>query len=241
MKLCEFLHFNHHCPICGEKLTLFMQWFTRTNAVCFKGVPIDQDLYRFMPYLGGEAEKGEVNFWEEGMLLKDYGESFETQIINSRLMQEAKKYQIYFFYLCNPKGFDTKNKAFGDYDISMYKGCYFRSTVEMEFRRDDDQESKNWSLQVTNPDSIDIVNKEESYAIKTRNDKVEKVYLINLDNEQKTTTLWHYSVTEEQRKIKDWEPKLFKTEMPLLPSRPDVSEENREKLVNRFDSWIIMS
>lgn len=241
MKLCEFLHFNQHCPICGDKLTLFMQWFTRTNSVCFKGVLVDQDLYRFMPYVGGHAEKNEPNFWEEGMLLKDDGDSFETSIINSRLMQEAKKYQIYFFYLCNPQGIDTKNKAWGDYDISMYKGCYYRSTVEMEFRREDDQESKNWSLQVINPDSRDIVNKEESFAIKSRNDKLEKVYLVNLDTESKATTLWHYTVDEEQRNIKDWEPNLFRKDIPLLRSRPDLSEENREKLISRFDSWIIMS
>jgi hypothetical protein len=70
---------------------------------------------------------------------------------------------------------------------------------------------------------------------------LEKVYLVNLDHENSHTQLWHYSVTDEQKKQEHFKPNVFDKKMPLLTVRPKLDLEEREKLITRFDNWILMS
>jgi hypothetical protein len=93
------------------------------------------------------------------------------------------------------------------------------------------------------PEPTDLLNRDESFIFKTSNSAgLEKVYALNLDYENKHTKLWYYSTTPEQRKEEDFDPNIFeKTDLPLLNHRPDFSLEHRDKLLDRFSSWILLS
>lgn len=235
MKLNEFLHFNQKCPICNEPLSLYMQWI---NYGCFKAKLIDNDLYQFDSFMGAE-QKNTIAIEDNHMLLLNGKDGVETSFGHQTLFNESKKFQIYFFYLCNPEGFNKK--TFGDWDINLYKGCYYRSTPFMEFKRNSDSESNKWDLGITNISHKEIINKDESFSFKNINKDVEKVYMLNLDYEANQTTLWHYTVSEEEKRLISFEPKVFSKEMPLLKKRPKLSMEDRQNLIDRFDAWIIMS
>jgi len=235
MSLSEFLTFSQQCPICGESLNLYMQWI---NFTCFKATLLEPNLYQFDPFLRNNMVLQQVED-DDYMLLKNNGDTIETQMSSSKILQEAKKYHIYFFYLCNPLGF--QKKKYGDYQINLYKGCYYRDSAIMEFQRNEDQDNKSWKLTYLDKDHKHLSNKCESFSFKRTLNNIERVYMLDLNYDQKVTTIWHYSVTEEEKKIESFEPKIFEKKMPLLKNRPRLGLEDRDKLIDRFDSWIIMS
>lgn len=234
MNLCDFLHFNDRCPICDEPLTLYMQWI---NSICWKGVPIENNLYRFNSFIGIKDNNKKLE--NEYVLLWDNGPTFKIEMSSSETRREAETHSIYFFYLCNSAGF--KVKTWGDYEISLYRGCYYRSTPLMEFYKSDERKSKDRFLKLINPDNQELINKDESYSFKDIHDGYEKVYMINLDYEDKKTTLWHYSTTTKEREAHDFSPKLFNKDIPLLTTRIKAGLEDREKLLSKLNGWILMS
>jgi len=231
--LTDFLHFNRQCPLCGEPLGLYMQWI---GSLCFRALPSNPrtpNIYDFHPILGSDKDLSTDDCFENNMLLADHGDYLATEFDSNKMRNEAKKYQMYFFFLCNPLG--IKKKHAGKHEISLYKGCYYRSSPFMEFKKDDND---NWSLQFLNSESL-LINKQESFAVKHYLNDTEKVYMLSLNHDKQETAFWYYSVTDSQKKETNFKPKLFEKKMPLLKKRPNF--ENQEKLVERFDSWIIMS
>ncbi len=235
MMLSEFLNFNRKCPICNEPLSLYMHWL---KSCLFQAQEVTPNLYDFKviwsqksgTYVENDSLVGEI------MQLEDLGNNkFEIDFSNGQLQQEAKKPHLYFFWICNPNGI-TK-MGHGNYQINMYKSCYYRSSPSMEFVRFDRE--KKWNLCIVNPDLCSLVNKSERFAFKSHSNAVEKVYTLGLDYETKETLFWYYAVTDEEKKIELFKPKVFEKQMPLLRNRPNF--ENKEKLLERFDSWIIMS
>lgn len=240
MRLPDFLNFNSRCPICNNPLTLYMQW---VSSICFKAELIENNSWAFNPHIGLKKE-GDPNAIERDdyMLLTSNLGQVRTQFSANKVFSEAKKHHMYFYYLCNPEGIKKTN--WGDYKINIYKGCYYRASTLFEFRRDDDQESKNWSLQVVNGDFKDIVNKHETYSFKKKNNDLEKIYILDLDWEKNKTSLWFYTVTDAQAADKNFKAEDindFHKELPLLKKRPKVGPGDQEKLIDRLESWIIMS
>lgn len=231
MRLNEFLHFNSHCPICNEPLNLYMQW---VDSVCFKAVKFPNDLYKFYPFVGVKKD-GDIKE-DDYMLLQDKGSDFDISFSSAKMLQESKRFSIYFFFLCNPAGFRVK--SWGDYEISLYQGCYYRDTLFFEFEREKD--SKKWFLQPKDK-SQDLIMRHESYSFKDIKNGFEKVYMVNLDYEDKHTTLWHYATTTEEREKADFTPNMFKKDMPLLKTRIKSGIEDRERLIDRLNSWILVS
>jgi len=232
MRLNEFLHFNSHCPICGNPLNLYMQWM---DSICFKAVRSSNDLYKFFLFTGVKKD-GDIKD-DDYMLLQDKGTDIDISFSSSRMLQESKKFSIYFFLLCNPSGF--RMKKWGDYEISIYRGCYYRDTPFFEFEKNPN-ERKKWILQPKDK-SLDIIMKHESYSFKKSNETHEKVYTITLDYEYKKTTFWYYKTTEEERQKEDFEPSALRKEMPLLKTRIKAGIEDRDKLIDRMDSWVLVS
>jgi len=209
----------------------------------FQAKSLGKDILEFnsyaYAYAGTEINeefKPKLDILSSSMLLRFKDNKMLTEFTSNELANEAKKHQIYFFYLCNPKS--IKQKGFADFSISLYKGCYYRSTPFYEFKQ---SPNKIWSLDIVNPDYKKIVNKDESFAFNSLENNLEKVYMINLDYEKKETLLWHYSITDEDKKVKGFRPNLFEKTIPLLPSRPKLGREHRDRLIERFNSWIIMS
>ncbi len=230
-RLNEFFHFNNYCPSCGERLTLYMQWI---DSICFKAVKIGLDEYRLHPFLNFKKD-GDIQE-SDYIIMNDKGNDTDFYFSSTPLVQESRKHPIYFFYLCNPAGF--RIKSWGDYDISLYQGCYYRDTPFLEFEKN--ELNNKWSLQLKDK-SRDIINKDESFCFKNINNGFEKVYMLNLNTEEEKTTLWYYSATTEERQKEGFNPKLFHKDMPLLKTRIKTAIEDREKLLDRFDSWILVS
>ena len=86
-----------------------------------------------------------------------------------------------------------------------------------------------------------LINSDESFSLKRKIDDLEKVYMVNIGYENKLTMLWYYTCTDEQAKDKDYNPKIFEKQLPLLKTRPNFDLKDRDKLFSRLDNWIIMS
>lgn len=232
--LSQFLNFNQKCPLCDEPLRLYMRWM---RSLLFTGQSIGNNVYQFDTYPAGEKPKQELDHLRsESMLLSNDNEQILTEFTSNSLLNEAKKNHLYFFYLCNPKG--IKEKSYDDFAISLFKACYYRSTPPYEFKIDN---NGKWNLGVVNPDHKELVNKDESFAFNVLNKELEKVYMMKMDYEVKDTTLWHYVVTNEEKKIEGFRPNVFEKTLPLLGVRPNFSLPDRQRLIDRFDGWIIMS
>lgn len=228
MKLNDFIHFNHRCPVCDNDLTLYLQM---KDSVCFRAHKQKQNIYHFQPYKCLNKSILESDFID----LYDYGKDFETKFSTSQMAAEAKRSQLYFFYLCNNHGFDDNGD---DYTINIFNGCYYRSSPFLEFQK---TAKKSWSLKTIDPDHSDLVNQEEVLSFSKKIEEIEKVYVLVLNSSDNKTVFMYYSVNEEQSKDANYSPSLFEKEMPMLTNRPNFSISNRERLLDRFDSWLILS
>jgi len=168
------------------------------------------------------------------MLLREeknnYVASFNT-LSAAKMAKEQNS--VYFYYLCNPRAI---NDLGYDHQIDIYYGCYYRSTPLIQLGED---KSKPQQLLVKYIQDNGIINRDEYYVVKNKTGDLEKVYLIVLDNEEKKTVFHHYTVTDVEAAQENFEPKLLEREMPLLNTR--INFEDKEKLINRLESWVIMS
>lgn len=229
MSLCKFLQFNQVCPICEEPLTLYMQWH---NSTLWKGEAIGVNEYRFDQFKFPNKELGKN---AEFSLFHD--EDKFNIVANDKVLQVAAKQSLHFFFVCNKNGFEDRGT--GDYELNLYHACYFRSSADMEFKQTPD---KTWSLDSFQVNGNDLVSQEESFAFKkSLEPDLERVYLLSLKHGEDSTELWFYETNAAQRADDNFEPKLFEKKMPLLKVRPKLSPKSRDKLLSRFDSWILMS
>ena len=100
---------------------------------------------------------------------------------------------------------------------------------------------EGWELQYGAHDG-NFINRNETFVFKkNQSDGLEKVYYLDLDSELQKTKLLYYVSTEAERALEDFDPNIFETETDFLLNRPDFSLANRNRLLERFDSWIVMS
>lgn len=229
MKLCEYLHFNDVCPICGKNLTLYL---CASKSAVWKGTPVgENEDYHFERGLLKEDEYTGEDTFEMRMI----SDGIQFTFNSDELIQEAKTWQFFLFKICDPGGLEG-NKW--DYEVNAYRACYYRSSAWHQFSPD------NYStVEIVDPDHASMLNRDESMIFKIQAaETVEKVYALSLDHEHKCTKLWYYTTTAEQREMEKFEPNIFeKIDLPLLPARPDLDIENRQKLISRLDSWILLS
>jgi len=228
--LHKFLNFNKRCPICNNPLTLYMQWI---NSTLFVAEDSSSGIYHFTEFKMKNLllDKDEEGDEYKSVTLMDYEDSFDMAFSYPSLFNDAKKYQIFFFYLCKAQGFYNKNPAKNE--INLAKGCYYRSTPLMEFKKD-----LTWNLEYLIPEFSDIVNKDEAFCLKTRKNSLDQIYMLSRDMETQTTKVWYFTATDEQRVDPKFKPDIFRKELPLIP-RPSL--DNQKKLLERINSWIIMS
>lgn len=231
MSFHQFLHFNRDCPSCGEPLDLYMQWH---NSTLWKAHQPKPDTYTFHPY---KMKKGEMSN-DDSIIIVEKDNILDLYFSSQKIKDEAERQNMHFFFLCNENGFVEKGDPVYDYEINIYKACYFRSSVEMQMKK---SSKKKILLSQTIPEQEKFTNQEESFAFISHHDELEKVYILSLKSVEDMTKLWHYTATREQKANENFEPKLFDKEMPLLTVRPKFDLENRERLIDRFDSWILIS
>jgi hypothetical protein len=226
MTTLNFLNLNRVCPICNEPLQIYMQWL---DSILFKCEQIDNNTYKFLPF------KGKLNGIEAKQI--EDGEVYlnDNKIhMSAQLFREGLKYSTYFFYMCNQKAFKDN---YNSYDISAFKACYYRSSVFFDLEKND---NKEWIIKESSKDMNDSI-KLESFSFSNKINDINKVYILKLDYESKETILWHYSFSEKDSEKPYFKPNLFEKKLPLLNVRPSVGINDRENLLDRFESWIIMS
>ena len=228
--LHKFLTFNKRCPVCDNPLTLYMQWI---DSTLFIGQEENPSIFHFTELIF----RSDTNLDEhedkdiKSITLMDYGDKFDVGFSHPSLFNEAKKYQIYFYFLCKQEGFRSKNLR--NYEINLVKGCYYRSTPLMEFKKKED-----WKLEYTVDEFSDLINKDESFCLKTRKNSLDKFYMLSRDMETQTTKVWYFTATDEQRVDPKFKPDIFQKELPLI-RRPSL--ENQKKILERINSWIVLS
>lgn len=233
MSLCQFLHFNNECPVCAKPLSLYMYV---SKSSLWKATEVSPGMYKFQHTM---LKKKEGYAADDYMMLYDLGAAVNTRLNSSKLDKDSKTWQLFFFKLCNTEAL-VDNEF--DYDMSWYDACYHRSSPWYEFKNHPD-DLKKWRLEAAAPEQAGLINRDESFAFKKMSiDGKEKVYLLSLDAENKKTKFHYYATTADERKQNDFEPKYFdKEDMPLMRVRPDLSLDNRDKLLQRFDTWITFS
>jgi hypothetical protein len=123
---------------------------------------------------------------------------------------------------------------FGDYHIGLYQGCYHRRSPDLKLEN---------NIVEFCDSLVTKENSDESFSIVTMDDdkNIEKVFALTLSNETDSTIFYFYSCSKEERMQENFEPKVFEKNMPLLPTRPSFTSEGKERLIQKMESWIMMS
>jgi len=231
MNLCEFLHFNQECPVCGEPLTLYAQVL---DGPLWKAKRHSPQIYHFDQFKCKDKELQEDDFF----WLKDFSDYFDVDFSSPKVYQKSKTWTMFFFFMCNVDAIEDAPRE--GYGIDPYVACYYRSTPFLEFKQNADH---NWRLVRSDEfDPIEGSIRDEILVFKaSQNNGNEKVYILNTDYENKSTVLRYYSASPAEMKDKNFDPKVFKKDLPLMNVRPNFSIAQREQLISRLDGWILMS
>lgn len=232
--MLDFLHFNKHCPLCNEPLTLYMQW---VDGPCWRAHKQEENMLRFDQYACRNVGLEKSGLENEYLDLTVYGDAhfwdYKLQFSVPGLQQQAKRFQTYFFYLCNPKAFKmTQNGK--SYDLVPYRGCYHRSSTMLELAEKDGA----WKYQPANKEK-NLWCREETFTFKKQLQEIEKVYILTMDGEEEKTKMWYYTISDEQKKNGGPKSKVFEKFLPPMNRRPNVRD--KRAMMDRLDSWIIIS
>lgn len=236
MNIKEFLKFNNFCPICGEPLSLYMRFINETT---FKSECINDDgsfSFKNIRSYGSNPnfENVKCNLYADTKLNNSWislsGDNTDD-IINYFGNKTA-----YFFWICNPKA--IKKTEYDDFEISMFNACYYRTSTILSLNITD---NKILMRQEDNEDNIKVFNREECFSFKASNTDGDRIYILDLDHLNNKTKIWHYTVPQNEKTNSSYKPNLFEKEIPFLKRRPKFDIKNRNKLIERFDNWILMS
>lgn len=218
MKLKKFLNFNKTCPVCDNKLTLYLQSVPNMYddiGILFKSL----DNYKFNFLLGNNNDYSD----EDYVTLENENLSFGS----FKMKRYFNNSQFYFYYLCKNSGFRVSNN--GDYEINLRHGCYYRSSPIFKF--------KNNKINVYNIDEKKLINHDEILSFSVPMDETkEKNYLLTLDYFNKKTILMYYILDKNQTSE---ELDIMRQYLPELTKRPDF--KNKTNLIKKFNSWIVLS
>lgn len=233
MNLSQFLHFNEHCPVCGDSLSLFAQ--VNNGPLWRAKCPTPGILHFDQFQIKTDSLGSDDFFW-----LEESPDGVSMDFSSSTVYQAAKTWSLFFFFLCNQDSIEDVTAT--SYGINPYVACYYRSTPFLELKKNEDG-SDRWALkEIMGSAPIEGNIRDEIFVMKSvqPNDD-EKVYVLNLDHETKNTILRYYQITSTDRKNKYFDPNIFKKDLPPLSVRPNFDLENRSQLLSRLDNWILLS
>jgi hypothetical protein len=225
VNLSEFINFNRCCPVCKGPLTLYMQWI---DTALFKGTEIKEKGYQFDKVDNCSSLKTDE---ETSFFMYQDGNSFQIEFLSDDMNSKLKNGTSFFFYVCNNEAIRDQVT---DYDINVYKVCYYRSSSFLDYMKKDDA----WILEDKSPGRV---NETETLIYKTQDTILEKTYVLCLDHGQNKTHFWHFCLSPEEKKNPNFEPNTIDREMPLMNTRPKFEIEPKEKIIERFESWVLMS
>jgi hypothetical protein len=256
----QFIESEDYCLCCGNKMTLFMQIKGWGPFKAKEEYPIPDFLYegtrdqrqvtfimppprklRFAPMDGTSTKWDEVygtynNSPNEAS--PAYGDAIEAYLgeskfiicpLTSRIRTKINVTPIYLFYVCNPDSV-VKSTA----KVNVYNVCSHKSSSSIQLKGE-----QAFDAQTTNSDAPLISH--ETFSFHKNVNDIEKTYIINLNHEKKLTNFYYFTATQKQKDDPNYRPTLLQKELPFLNKRPDFSLKNRDALINKFESWVIMS
>jgi hypothetical protein len=231
--LKEFLNFNTHCPSCKNPLTLFMRWSgdiidNDYRLFRFHHKPNENIAFREIKQDNKYPQNSKHSLGINGIIYPNTNSITFNTTSAEKIIQNQDS--IYFFFICNPSSIEYLSN---DYEINVYDSCYFRSSFPVKFVKNDNRLCPTY----IEPPGNHIAN--EHFTILDKKENSEKVYVLTVSHEDNKTYLMYYSVDNEQTSDEAFTPKVFTKELPLLKTSPDPSD--KDKLLERMNSWIIMS
>jgi hypothetical protein len=229
-----FFDFGWNCPSCDNNLSLYFQI---SGGSCFKLDHMRDNKYLFLPLFS----KDYSNNPENAVQLK-IGDDNRCELFckNYKILDELKNETAYLFFLCKEQGFKLNgdNKYAGkhnqDYEINLYKGCYYRASPILYL-------SDNFILETLEAHK-DLTNGDEVIALnRMSNGDLFRVYMLHVCYENNSTIMYYYSCTPEQSANKEFIPNILEKSLPIPRRKLDFSLKNRDKLLNKLDNWILMS
>lgn len=253
--LKNFIDCGTECPVCGKQLTLFM---VVDGPVCFRAYKEPtNDLNSYFGFTTRISEQSPLDNWfkfvptyskkKDFSQFGTYGKSHkieENEIILMNIRPDetvdilynadncyniVNKKTVHFFSICDTSA--IKDHV-SDFSIDVYKACYYRSTSKMTL--------SDSTLTPVDESSKSAV-KTEVVSIHKDYEGFEKTYILSMDLTTKKTKFFYFKITDEDKKEKKVRPKVLEKEFDLLVKRPDLSLESRDKLINKFESWVLLS
>lgn len=219
----DFLHFNSMCPICGNKLTLFMQVI---DSVLLKATQLDKE-YIFYPY----KYKNSFDESEDTVSLYEIDNSIEINFATTKLNVNINDNGFFLFYLCNENSFEDIGNS--TYELLSYDACYYRSSPMLI------SNPNNNTLEYINANEMNFPNINEHFVVKKVLSDRESIYFISMIYLEDKTCMKYYHVLNKDLNNESFYPNIFEKDLPLLPNK--LPFDDRDKLIDKLDSWILMS
>lgn len=222
MTIKQFIDYNSYCPVCNNKLSLFIQ-FTNIGAYHYQ-CTINNEML-FIKYKEKPFNDGNIS------LIIDDELKIKTYNIKDSIV--LRQNDFFLFYLCDLNSFEISNTT--DYNISPEKACYYRSSNfvgNTQITKEKDT-YKVEPIIKTDPS----INRFEIFSIIDRTDEAENIYMINI-KDSKTSLFAHYQIPTSEQHNEDYMPNVFEKKYDGV-IKLDLSDKN--KLINKFQSWITMS
>ena len=241
MNIKEFFESSRTCPVCQKTLTLYLQVGT---AALMQARPIHKDTFEVHTILGKNPNT--KNLFENKVikLVNSNDHFMKIRVPENHVGMDYLDEDFHLFYLCNADALNF-TKYSGDYVVESGKACHFRSSHSFRMSQPDHNGLRNiYPNELTESiEGTPTLFKYESYALRDfkEDQEMTKVYVVKLDHHKKETHFHYYTFNKEQAKDKGFRPNIFSKTFDVVRDKLDYSSENRDKLLHKLDSWLLIS
>lgn len=218
MNINNFIDYNSYCPCCEKKLKLFMASELNDSPNLWRG-QILEDSISF-------THKKDKNKKLE--IIEKDGESMISSF--NQHSRELWTHSFYLFFICNEKAIKVTEN---DFSIGYSDACYYRSSIILQCNN---MTTRN--IEALEDEHASSPNSEECFYVNHLVNNVEKNYFFIVDYLENKSKLWHY-VTEDN--VKSINNRILEIDLPMTSTLPSFKLEDRKKLIDKFDCWILMS
>jgi hypothetical protein len=218
----NFLQLANKCPVCQNLLSLYLVISSIGTFKCNNNfVKNKKNRFSFYPL------KDNIFELSNSVLPSDFinitaqkNNNFNLNINSESLFKELIDKYLSFFYLCDLSAINdcSNSKDINNYEIDACNCCYVKFTNLLSFSKD---------KQITLSLNSNTPTLEEIFNINHNDDSY---ILVNDFNRNKT--IFYY---QNNKSIDS----SFNSEFNLLSNTLDFSDKN--KIINKFKSWILMS
>lgn len=228
MNLSNFLKSNNVCALCGKQLDLFLQV---TDGPLWKAISNEDNIIKFQ-----QVHCINRSFLDEQISLVYDKDNYQLEINNNTLASIAKTWALHLFYFCGNIQNNVSSDFNDDYIIDALEMCYYTSSSFFEFS------GNNRNLQLcAGAMKLDNFTRDEIFVFQVLDNFIHKIYILSFYYEDKFTIFKYFIPIDNETNPNEITADVFEKVLPLMQVRPDFSLDARHKLIERFNSWILMS